>query len=123
MELVTIEVDGESTQVEIKPCRHCGKVPTAEDAKMAVEHERKMVKACAVCGGKPKIYPKHALYHSVDCDGRGGFILCGTGHPIDPSWHPDWASVYSCGPSGTVDACFHIKCLKRVAPGVVIHPR
>ena len=123
-EFIKIEYEGQTTEVEIKPCRHCGKLPTAEDAQKAVAHERKQVKCCAVCGGKPKIYPKHSLYHSVDCDGKGGFILCGTGETLtDQSWHPDWATVYTTGPSGTVDGAFHLACLKKVAPGVTVHPR
>lgn len=125
MELVKITHGGQSTEVEIKPCRHCGKRPTAEDAEKAVAHERSMVRACAVCGEKPKMYPRHALYHSVDCDGVGGFILCGTGRAVQlecPTWDADMAVVYSSGPAGTVDGVFHIECLKRVAPGITIHP-
>jgi hypothetical protein len=122
-EFVKIEHEGETTEVEIKPCRHCGKLPTAEDAQKAVAHDRDRVKACAVCGGKPKMYPKHNLYHSVDCDGSGGFILCGTGEPLDPTWHPDWAHVSSYGPSGRVEGAFHVTCLKKVAPGITIDPR
>lgn len=120
---VRIEVDGAFTVVELKPCRECGKMPTEEDARKAVAQAREMTKGCAVCGGKPKMYPKHALYHSTDCSGKGGFILCGTGTPHDPNWHPDWATVYCTGPAGTVEGAFHVACLKKVAPGIVIHPR
>lgn len=123
MELVTIKYDGETTKVEIKPCRHCGKLPTAEDAEKAVIHARSLVKSCAICGRKPATYPRHALYHSVDCDGSGGFILCGTGQPTDPTWNPDWVSVSTWGPAGLVEGTFHISCLKKVAPGVTVTPR
>lgn len=120
---VRIEVSGDFTEVELKPCRGCGKVPTEEDARKAVLHDRESTKPCAVCGGKPKMYPSHALYHSTDCGGKGGFILCGTGMSQDPNWHPDWATVYCTGPAGTVEGAFHVACLKKVAPGIVIHPR
>lgn len=123
MEMVKITYEGETTEVEIKPCRHCGKLPTAEDAEKAVAHDRGRVKACVICGGKPTMYPKHALYHSVDCDGSGGFILCGTGEPLDPTWHPDWVSVSTWTPGAQVEGMFHISCLKIVAPGVTVTPR
>jgi hypothetical protein len=118
---VKVEVDGDFTEVELKPCRTCGKMPTEEDAKKAVAHSREMIKPCAVCGGKPRMDPKHALYHSTECNGRGGFILCGTGM-LDLNWHSDWATVWSTGPAGTVEGAFHVACLKKVAPGIVIHP-
>jgi len=122
MEIVKVECEGQSTKVELKPCGHCGKLPTAEDAQRAFEHERSTVKRCAICGGKPPAYPKHALYHSVECDGRGGFILCGTGFH-DPTWDPAWITTYCTGPSGTVDAAFHLECFLKVAPGATIHKR
>lgn len=122
-DFVRIEVDGDSTEVELKPCRVCGKMPTEEDAKKAVAHYLKFVKPCAVCGGKSGMYPKHALYHSTECNGKSGFVLCGTGMPQDPNWHPDWATVSCYGPAGRVEGAFHVACLKKVAPGIVIHPR
>ena len=122
-EFIKLQYEGQVTEVEIKPCRHCGKLPTAEDAQKALNHERSTAKRCAVCLELFKLYPKHALYHSVDCDGKGGFILCGTGAAIsDPNWDPDFVTVYSSGPAGTVDGGFHVACLKKVAPGIVIHP-
>lgn len=123
MKLLKITFEGETTEVEIKPCSHCGKLPTAEDAERAVANDRKKTKACQICGGKPPLYPKHALYHSVSCDGKGGFILCGNGEHLDPEWHNDWVTVWSTGPGGTVDGVFHGACLKKAIPGIVIHPR
>lgn len=123
MELVTIKYDGGTVQVEIKPCRHCKSMPTAEDAEKAVAHERRTIKACAVCGGKPKMYPQYGLYHSVDCDGKGGFMLCGSDVFRDPNWDPEWLTTYCNGPGGTVDAAFHRACFLKVAPGATIHPR
>lgn len=124
MELITIQYEGETTQVEIKPCSHCGTIPTAEDAEKAVKRDVDRAKTCAICGVKFKgLYPKHTLYHSVDCDGRGGFILCGTGEPVDPTWHQDWVSVSTWIPNAQVEGVFHISCLKKVAPGVTITPR
>lgn len=121
---VKVEVDGDFTKVELEPCRTCGKLPTEEDAKKAVAQAREMQSPCAVCGGKPKMYPRHSLYHSTECNGKGGFILCGAGMPRDPSsWHPDWVTVYCTGPAGIVEGAFHVACLKKVAPGIVIHPR
>jgi hypothetical protein len=122
IETVKIEHEGQTTEVELKPCPHCDTLPTAEDAKRAVRHERSMVKRCAVCGGKPPMYPKYVLYHSVDCSGSGSFILCGTGC-YDPTWDPEWVTTYCTGPSGTVDAAFHLACLKKVAPGATISKR
>ncbi len=124
METIKITYEGETTEVEIKPCRHCGKIPTAEDAEKAVKRDVDRQKNCAICGMKFKgLYPTHALYHSVDCDGSGGFILCGTGAPLDPGWHSDWVSVSTWTPGTQVEGVFHIACLKRVAPGVTLTPR
>jgi len=123
MELVKIKYDGGSVLVEVTPCRRCGAVPTAEDAERAVAHARKICRPCAVCGGKPKMYPQYDLFHSTDCSGKGGWILCGSDVFTDPNWHPKWVTTYCTGPAGTVDGAFHLECLKRVAPGIVIHPR
>ena len=132
-EFVKITFEGETTEIEIKPCHHCGKLPTAEDAEKAVAHERKTARTCQICGGKPPLYPKHALYHSVNVYGRGGFILCGTGEvevdgdiaivPKVDLWHSDWVTVWSSGPGGTVDGVFHGACLKKAIPGITIHPK
>ena len=122
MENVKITYEGQTTEVELKPCSQCGKMPTAEDAEKAVEHERKTARVCAICGVKPPMYPKHALYHSVDCSGKGGFILSGTG-TVDTDWDPQWVNLYTSGPSWFVDYPFHLKCLQKVAPGIVIQKR
>lgn len=119
MPFVKIEFRGETTEVDLSPCKRCKRVPTSTNAKVAVAHDFEKTRGCAVCGRRPKLYPKHALYHTREC--KGGFILCGTGEPVDPFWQPDWAVVWSTGPAGTVDGVFHVACLKKVAPGVVIH--
>lgn len=119
---VKIEHEGHSTEVELKPCSVCGVLPTVEDAQKAVAHDRRTAKACAVCGKKSEMYPWHSLYHSVRCNGEGGFILCGTG-THDPTWKSDWVIMYSSGPGGVVDGSFHMACLKKIAPGIVIHKR
>jgi hypothetical protein len=123
-ETVKLESDGASVEVTLNKCGHCGKQSTAEDAERALKHERDRIKACAVCGEKPPSYPRARLWHSSDQeDGREGWIICGTGEPIDPTWNTDWCNVSSFGPAGTVNAVFHVKCLKRVAPGVQIDAR
>jgi len=123
-ETVTIKYDGGSVEVDLKKCRHCGKQPTAEEAQKAVDRERQRQKGCAVCGEKVALYPLAALWHSVDEEeGRAGWILCGTSSPPDPTWLPDWCQVSSYGPSKTVNAVFHIECLKKVAPGVEVVQR
>ena len=126
-EWATIEYEGRSTKVLLKPCGHCGKVPTAENAISALRHDQKTCKRCAVCGKIPPLYPEHHLYHSTSfgCDGKPeneGWILCGTGKPLDPTWSPGWVTAYCHGPGGTLDGAFHTECIKKVAPGVIIHP-
>lgn len=122
-ETVEIKYEGGTVRVELKPCSHCGALPTAEDAAKAVAHERETCKSCAVCGGKSKLYPQYALYHSVDRERKSaGWVLCGSSTFTDPTWHSDWVSVFSSGPAGTVDGVFHKACLEKVAPNITIHP-
>jgi hypothetical protein len=123
-ETVKIAYDDGHVEVELKKCRHCGQMPTAEDAEKAVARDRAQQKACAVCGGKPKLYPKVGLYHSVDQEeGRGGWICCGTGAGPDPKWHPDYCHISTWAHAAQVDGVVHLSCLKKVAPGFEITPR
>jgi len=127
MKIVEVEFEGLKTRVELKPCRRCSKLPTAEDALQALKHACSTMKKCGVCGGSPPMFPQHSLYHSfnVECNGEksDGFILCGSDTFVDPNWLPDWNTVYSHGPGGLVDGSFHTACLKKVAPGIIVHPR
>jgi len=119
--IVKVAYDDGHVEVELKKCRHCGVMPTAKDAEMAVAHDRRLQKACAICGGKPKLYPKVALWHSVsEEEGRAGWICCGAGAGVDPAWHPDYCHVSTYAPAAQVNGVFHLSCLKRVAPGVEI---
>ncbi len=127
MKIVEVEFEGFKTDVELKPCGRCKKLPTAEDALRALKHSVSTMKKCAVCGLHGPIAGRHGLYHSFDisCNGEksDGFILCGAEGFNGAEWHPDWHSIYSCGPGGVLDGSFHTACLKKVAPGIVIHPR
>lgn len=119
IQTVTIAYEGQSTVVVLKACDHCGKVPTEEDARKAVALDRSNCKACVVCGGKKKLPDKNGLYHSVDCSGKGGFILVGTGDPVDydPNLNSDWVGLNGFGHGGMlVDSHAHIACLKKVLP-------
>jgi hypothetical protein len=123
---VTLNYDCGSIVITLNKCLHCGKQSTAEDAEKALKRDRDTIRSCAVCRVKPPSVPSARLYHSADSDDdqrRHGWILCGTGIPIDPNWNTEWVSVSSYGPGGTVNAVFHAECLKRVAPGVRIDPR
>jgi hypothetical protein len=128
METIEVTHEGQTTRVDLKPCYRCRKLPTAENAKQALEHYVRTSKRCAVCNGLPLIYPQYGLYHSVDmnCDGKilsEGYILCGSDAFKDPTWDPAWITTYCTGPAGTVDAAFHRACFVKVAPGATIHPR
>lgn len=123
-ETVKIAYDDGHVEVELKKCRHCGSMPTAEDAEKAVARDRRMQKGCAICGGKPKLYPKVTLWHSVDEEeGRAGWICCGTGEPVDATWHPDYCHISTFASKAQVNGVFHLTCLKKVAPGVEIIER
>jgi len=124
VDIITLPYEGGEVKVELKPCRHCRAVPTANDAVKAIAHDRKTVKSCAVCGGKPKMYPQYGIYHSVDLDvGSVGWVLCGSDTYRDPGWDPQWVGLMGSGPSGYAEAAFHLECLKKAAPGVKILPR
>ena len=120
MENVKITCEGQTTEVELKPCSNCGKMSTAEDSQKAVEHERKNASVCAICGGKSPMYPKYDLYHFSDCSGKGGFLLRRT-RDVFPNWDPKWLKMYTGSPSGCIDADFHVECLKKAVPSIVIH--
>ncbi len=120
-EIATVKVkyEGGETEVEVKPCDHCQAVPTEEVIKKAVAHDRKTRKGCSVCGVLPNLAKRHGLYHSVG-SGEDGWILCGPTIGQEQNDSKEWISISAWGPPGRVEGGFHIKCLKKVAPGVQV---
>ena len=118
-------VEGEhEVIVELKPCGHCGKFPDEAAARQAVKHEISSRKCCAVCGKGPRIVMKSSLYHSKGEGGREGWVLCSSVNYNGTSEDSkNWVQAYSMSAGGRLEANFHIECIKRVAPGVVIDPR
>jgi hypothetical protein len=106
---MTIVING--MEIDLRRCVHCGLQSTEEDAKAAAKMFTYPV--CAICNLQVLLvgaYLEHSVY-----DGKSSWGLYGR--------YDDRLDIRQYMDPGLLEGTVHVRCLRRVAPGLSIYCR